>query len=362
MRSASAGHQELEADLDRLRRAEQEAALGRDQLVRPREVRRVGLRCRACGEATGRPTGREGRSAASERAGREVDQRAPERISVERARRRRTSVRSNSDRAGGREPACAGRAGPVHEEEPLFGARLPGGRLAQVRAAPCRGPLRACRRLGTSAYQRTSCSTSALPGPNTTDERPLVGRTETGLSAQKSASIPRRCARRRDRREARTAAVRRTISSHGAKDSRTSIEARLDSPVRRSGQQRRRARRDSREVRTSRRRPVRGRLCGDLGGRESNPLAGGLPTTGYRGFGVVGHAAGSRSIVSAALHEKSPGCRAARRSSARSTRRSRSARGVERERASSFASSVSPHRSRPRTRNQLTFIQTGPRQ
>ena len=64
--SLCGGHQQLEADLEAV---DEERRLGRDQLVRPREVRRVASRRRARAGATARPTGREGRSAACGRAG-----------------------------------------------------------------------------------------------------------------------------------------------------------------------------------------------------------------------------------------------------------------------------------------------------
>ena len=171
------GHQELEADLDRLRRAEDDPALGRDQLVRPREVRRVGVDAERAAKPLPAPrAGKECRPRSKGPAGQLV-QRAPQRISVERARRLDVGQVEIAIEPAGERLLVPVEDGPVHEEQPLFGA-LPEAGWPRFGTSPCRTAA-SVSRFGTSAYQRTSCSTSALPGPNTTHDIRIVARTGT---------------------------------------------------------------------------------------------------------------------------------------------------------------------------------------
>ena len=96
---------------------------------------------------------------------------------------------------------------PVDEEQPLLRARAPAG-WPTFGASPRRTAASACR-LGTSAYQSSSCGTSALPGPKT-------------IGAAVDASAARRRGRRACPSETRlktgssvVAAVRRSTSLHG---------------------------------------------------------------------------------------------------------------------------------------------------
>ena len=192
--------------------------------------------------------------------------------------------------------------GPVDEEQPLLGAGAgrPAGRGSAPR--PLASP-RACARLGTSAYQRTSCSTSALPGPNTTTtsasrlargrgrlveevrERSLEDAGEHGIAgklgfgrAPQDLAPTGRTTRARRSKWSTAGATKRSATS-----SETRFQGSADEPSTASTQGVRAA---SSEAGTSK------------------PLAGWPARDRVRRVRVVGHA--SRSSASAALHEKSP--------------------------------------------------------
>ena len=142
-------HEELEPDLERGLEPEQDPALGGDQLVRPREVRRVGLDAERPSKPLTAPGAREEARARPERATGEIVERRAERLPVERARPR--GVAHVDEPVEGREeirlvPVVER---PVDEDEPLL-ARGQAFRLSQVArgAASDRGERHALRDVG----------------------------------------------------------------------------------------------------------------------------------------------------------------------------------------------------------------------
>ena len=276
-------HQELEADLHRLGGAEEDAALGRDQLVRPREVRRVGVDAERAAKPLPAPrAGQEGGSCPKGPAGQLVE-RAPQRVSVERARRLGVAQVEVAVDPAGERLLVPVEDGPVDEEQPLLGAR-PAGRLAEVRNVT----LLRCGEgvaLRDVRVPEDVVLDERAPGAEHDDDIRVSVRAGTREVRRRSPrAIPRRCGRTRDRREARlrpcAAGFRPTGRTTRARRSKWSTAPRDEA------QRRRRPRRDSsgsaEEPSTASTQGVRA-ASSEAG--TSKPLAGGLPETGYHGFG-----------------------------------------------------------------------------
>ena len=287
----------------RLVAAEQEPALGRDQLVGPREVRRVGLDPEPASQPLAAPRpGQEGRPDA-ERPLREGPratrgERRPRASAGSPDRRRR-----DSDRSAGGAPACGGRASASRRR----GAAAPnrprppaGRRSRRAPSEPARGSAtwerrrtRAGRASGARCRgrRRPSCrsATRSLRGPST-----------------RSASSPSKIRAKTGSPGSTAADVRRSISSHDAKERRASSSSTSTSCAASAS-----ARACGKRVPGQCRRPVDGdharSLPGDLGGQRVESALDRTPDDRVPRVGVVAHAGGrrSRSIVSAALHEKS---------------------------------------------------------
>ena len=189
-------HEQPEADLDRLVAAEQDAALGRNQLVRPGEVRRIGLDPEPLAQPLTAPgAGKEGRPGA-ERPLRERSERGPEDVADDGAETSGVGRVDVAVERGANASRCRSRIGQSTNSSRFSEPRAPGGcpRLA-------RSPRRTASRLarfGTSTYQRRSCSTSAAPGPwtSTTPSSGSRGDPSRSSGSVRALSFPKTGRRR----------------------------------------------------------------------------------------------------------------------------------------------------------------------
>ena len=156
-------HEQLEADLEV---AEEDPRFRRDQLVRPREVRGGRLHSEPPAQPLAAPRAGEERRARAKRSAREHRECRPQSVASDRPRLLRIGqVEITVDAV----------------QELLLVAVLK--RPVHVRIR--RSSASRWSRFGKSAYQSSSCGTSALPGPKTTARPDGVGR-----SWSRSASVP----------------------------------------------------------------------------------------------------------------------------------------------------------------------------
>ena len=211
-------------------------------------------------------------------------ERAPQRVSVERARRLGVGQVEVAVDAGRRAPACAGRGRASPRRATAVRSLLPGGRLAEVRNLALSHGCEACRAWGRPRT-RGRRARRARSRDRTRARHPHLARTGTRKIVRRSRrAMPRRCGRTRDRREARLRPCAAGFPPTG-RTTRAHRSKCVDSPARR------RAAATSSETRFqgSAEEPstasTQGVRAASSEAGTSKPLAGCLPETGYDGFG-----------------------------------------------------------------------------
>jgi hypothetical protein len=295
------GHEQLEGDLRRLRGAEQDPALRRDQLVRPGEVRGVGGDAEGSSQPLTSPrAGQEGRTS-PKRCGREGVERASERRTVERPRVFRVGEIGVSVDSRGELLLVAVEYGPVDEQQALLRPRL-ARRLPEVAREAAADCVQA-QTLGQVEIPHDVVVDQRAPGPE--DERQVVG----------ACRGPRKLVEQVGKRPLEGSAEDRIVRQVDARgpplhlDPRCEVLPHVDQAALQPSLGESFGKRGSDELPRKRRGTVDGDQTGsppeELGRERAVPHLDGPFHNRVARLGVVAHGASRRSSVSAALQEKS---------------------------------------------------------